>query len=631
MSANKKNKNDSLRRRKFLKAIGLLTTPAIVPINTAKAIELAGSAAITENSKKTAPPYHKPWRALHLNQVKVSGAIGTCINHTIDHNLLALDPEVFLEPFRSKTLRGEGYSDYIGLGKLLDAAVRFAAYTQNEKVLQLKNKLIGQTIQTQEADGYIGTMVKTSRMWKLWDVHEIGYIILGLTTDYQFFNTASSLRAAKKLADYVIANWNSKPKDWQSWGQLGIENNILQLYRVSLDRRYLNFVTEKLNLPAWRIDLDLNTIGKTHMYTDIDMCLAQFDLFAITSQQSLLQSGKLAAQFLLDRNGAVVTGAAGLWESWNTDQGGRKYLGETCATAYQIRLMDKLMQMEGNARYGDMMDRMLYNALFAAQSPDGRQLRYFIPMEGERVYFKHDTYCCPNNFRRIVADLPGMIFYQTANGVAVNLYSTSEANIQLSSKISLTLRQQTSYPATGNIKLDIEPSEPASFSVALRIPAWCNKAVVKINGTAHQQKIVAGSFLQLERHWQPGDQVTLQLPMSLRLVAGRVRQAGRVAVLRGPQVFCLNPQQQKQLANTDAADLTNFIIDPDSLELINEGEPVLNSVSCKVKMGDRLLTIGKPMELKLTPFPDPEGKVVYFRIPDLAAAQPDELLKGNMH
>jgi hypothetical protein len=100
--------------------------------------------------------------------------------------------------------------------------------------------------------------------------------------------------------------------------------------------------------------------------------------------------------------------------------------------------------------------------------------------------------------------------------------------------------------------------------------------------------------------------------------------------MRGPQVCCLNPAQNTTLQKKDAADLTNFIIDPGSLKLLPDDTAVHSGGwTCSVKMGDRLLTIGTPMQLKLTTFPDPEGKVVYFRVPDLSVAVPDELLRGD--
>ncbi len=148
-------------------------------------------------------------KALDLRQVKVGGEIGRRIDVTVNNNLLALNAEKdFLPPFRAKNAR-EGY---IGLGKLINAAVRFAAYTNNGKVLALKKHLVDEAIKMQEPDGYIGMMAAPDRMWGLWDIHEMGYIIFALTSDYHYFGEKRSLDAARKAADYILgAGRGSRP------------------------------------------------------------------------------------------------------------------------------------------------------------------------------------------------------------------------------------------------------------------------------------------------------------------------------------------------------------------------------------------------------------------------------------
>ena len=86
------------------------------------------------------------------------------------------------------------------------------------------------------------------------------------------------------------------------------------------------------------------------------------------------------------------------------------------------------------------MERTIYNGLFAAQSPDGRQIRYYSPFDGPRAYFDKDTYCCPNNYRRIVAELPAMVFYRAHGGVAVNLYESATATIGLPGDNKISVR-----------------------------------------------------------------------------------------------------------------------------------------------------------------------------------------------
>jgi hypothetical protein len=135
--------------------------------------------------------------------------------------------------------------------------------------------------------------------------------------------------------------------------------------------------------------------------------------------------------------------------------------------------------------------------------------------------------------------------------------------------------------------------------------------------------VQAGTFFEAVRKWNPGDEVTLELPMSWRLVKGRQRQAGRAAVMRGPQVFCLNPTQDATLAKLDGTDLGHLALDPDSLGTPIRSDAVrTGGLACKVsawKPGFGLAAKAG-YELILTEFPDPGGKATYFRLRDFSAA-----------
>ncbi len=631
------DKIHSAKRRSFLKTVGILGGSTLF-CQFAWASEKEREKGLAEDpfsagsgTGMTAKDVFKP---LDFRQVNVGGEIGRHLDITVNNNLLKLDVDNdFLLPFQLKNQEGKGFSDYIGIGKLIDAAVRFAAYTKNEKVLAMKKHLVDELIKTQEPEGYIGIMVKEYRMWRLWDIHEMGYIIMGLASDYHFFREKSSLLAAEKLADYILDRWPTMPENWQQFGAAGLDSNILALYSETQNERYLNFCVRQRALPDWKPDMTKggNALLKGHVYTDLDQCLAQFELFHIQPEERLLRPGKQAIDFMTKGDGMTITGSVGHWEEWDNAQEGRGKTGETCSTVSQIRIFDAFLRLEGNSLYGDILERMIYNALFAVQSPDGRQLHYFTPLEGNRIYFRKDTFCCPNNFRRIISHLPAFIYYQSSKGVAVNLYSPSETTIALKGEITLNIRQETEYPNDGKVVIHLNPSQPARFLLQLRIPQWCNKTTVSVNGKPWKEPIVSGKFLSLDREWNAGDQVILDMPMSFRMVLGRKRQAGRAAVMRGPVVFCMNPAQNDSLQKKDAADLNSYMIDPNSLNLIpNDSTVHPKGIACTVDANERTFSLGnRDFVFKLTEFPDPDGKVVYFRIPDFSVAVQDELLSGS--
>ena len=574
---------------------------------------------------------------LELSQVKVGGEIGRRINVTVKNNLLALDADKdFLPPFAEKKRTG----GYIGLGKLIDAAVRFAAYRPDDEVLALKRHLVTSVIEAQEADGYIGMLAADHRMRGMWDVHEMAYLIYALATDYQYFDEQRSLTSARKAADYILEHWAELPADWDNQTGIathvsvtGLERAMLNLSRLTGDRRYLDFCVNQRALPAWDLGILIGRrpLIEGHIYAYLCRCLAQLELYRDMPDERLLRPTRRAIDFLTQGDGMTITGGCGQWEIWTNDQDGRGELGETCATAYQIRVYDNLLRLKGDSYYGDLMERTIYNALFAAQSRDGRQIRYYSPFEGPRVYHPGDTYCCPCNFRRIIAELPSMVYYRDDQGMAVNLYTPSQAEYSLRDGLKVAVRQETDYPNSGRVVIGVNPSRAAEFALRLRIPAWCATAEVTVNGQAFG-KASGGDFFTVRRLWQTDDQVELEMPMDWRLIRGRRRQAGRAAVMRGPSVFCLNPAQNDRLAAQDGADLGRITLDPQSLAEPLADESVRpDGIACPVQAWKPGYAVKRPgdLSLRLTEFTDPGGKAIYFRLQNLDVAVEDELLHGD--
>jgi DUF1680 family protein len=271
-----------------------------------------------------------------------------------------------------------------------------------------------------------------------------------------------------------------------------------------------------------------------------------------------------------------------------------------------------------------MMERSIYNALFAAQSPDGRDLRYYTAFEGEKKYFHGDSYCCPNNFRRIIAELPLMIYYtKPEGGLAVNLYTTSSANTHFADGTKVTVEQNTDYPNSGQITLQLKLSKSRNFPLALRIPAYAKNTSVKVNGTPVNENVTAGEFFTLDRKWKSGDKIEIDFPMDFRLIEGRKRQSGRVAVMRGPLVYGLsretNPTVDPKKSRSYQT-LEKITLNPSSMVLTSDTTVRQNGTACKIGAWGTgfVSTSGKnSYELLLTEFTDPNGVIIYFRLPDV--------------
>jgi DUF1680 family protein len=560
---------------------------------------------------------------IDASELMLGGEFGRRIEASIYNNLFKLDWEGdFLHLFRS---RNANVSTYVGLGKVIDSAVRFAHHTRSPAVVDWKDTVIGELLKTQDSDGYIGTFPLDLRMWYVWDVHEMSYIVMGLTSDYLCFGDDRSLEAARNLMDYMILQWQRYPgreiggENLSYWlVATGLEQAVLGLYRITRDRRYLEFCIINRELPQWNEPIVVGRHGRIegHVYGYLARCLAQQELFRILGDETFLEPSRNVLDFVTQKDGMAISGACGQSECWNDRQDVDGHLGETCASAHFVYFLDSLLRLEADAYYGDLMERIIYNTLFAAQSPDGRRLRYYTPLEGVRRYFGRDAYCCPGNYRRIIADLPTVVYYRTAGGLAVNLYTPSKLTTRLEAGPRVTLEQQTDYPGSGEVVLTVNPARTTHFPLKLRIPAWCRQASVRINAGEVSSTASGGAFLTLEREWSPGDTVHLSMPMEWRAVRGRANQSGRVAIMRGPLLYCVNPDLN---GGAQSVESSPVLVAASSIQ-----DPLRVTVSgvefdaCRVRAWTSTGSAGAAAETEflLTAFPDPGGTATYFAAQD---------------
>ena len=577
-----------------------------------------------------------------LRQSELSGEIGRRINDLVYRNYMELDlGRTFIEPYRSRPFT-EG-NHYIGVGKVIDAGSLFAAYTGSLHVKEQTSRLIEDVIATRDADGYVGTYKPEPEAFqnhRNWVLHEQEYLLLGLARNWLVTGNENSLQYARELGDYVIKTFSKDTKP-EEVCTAGLPEAFLVLYGCTGDARYLKFAAEIrhgngnseikcASLRDWKQTFDTRP---AHVYVMLARCYAQTELFRYDGQPSLLEMSKYMRHELLRPGGGLnVVGSASDGEYFSYTQNGAGTIGESCVTAYLLRWLDSLMRLEGDLRYGDIMERSIYNALFAAQEPEGRKLRYFTPLTGPRAYFEQDGFCCPGNFRRIVAELPQKVYYRyTDHGIAVNLYTASKTTLELEPGISVTLIQETDYPNSGHVVFYVMPSEESAFALRLRIPRWCRSATVTINNESPTSVPAGKTNYELCRTWKKGDTITLELPMRWRLVKGHQLQEGKVALMRGPIVYCLGTIQNEEILKK-YPNFNGVVVDPASLGE-PEADPLFRPDGKKVKATARVEAAGAwskgaPHEtLTFTEFIDPTGIVTYFHVLELDKSVEDELVE----
>ena len=229
----------------------------------------------------------------------------------------------------------------------------------------------------------------------------------------------------------------------------------------------------------------------------------------------------------------VVPGSGELGDSLNTTHASF----ETPCGAYgHFKAARYLMSVTGDSRYGDSMERVLYNTVLGAlpMKPDGTSFYYAdYNGNGSKAYFEYKCPCCSGTLGQIVADYAINTYFTGARGVYVNLYTPSELHFRQNGR-AIGLSQTTLYPLDSSIEIAITTETPQTFSLGLRIPVWAGPATtIAVNGK-HQNGPKAGTFHEIRREWHDGDRIALVLDRPLRLEAVDEKHSDLLAVMQGP-------------------------------------------------------------------------------------------------
>ena len=605
-----------------------MTANAKFMFRTCAAAAAAALAAASCGGADLGMSRNDEWRSVPVDKVHLNGFLGHRIALTATNNLMKIDLEKdFFKPFREKKSKG----GFIGLGKLLDGAAYLAKYTGLPEVVARKDEIARALAETQEPDGYIGYFAPEARLGTLWDLHEIGFILQGLVSDWELFGSARSLEAARKAADYVMRRWPEMPDGWEfnyitdRETTLGLAHGFIRLARATGEVKYLDFAKNERALMDWDAPIVLGR-GKMiygQAYGYLGTALEQLEIFGRDADPKLLRASFRALDFMTKGDGLLIDGTGGIAECWTNDQDGEGCVGETCMIAFQFLFYDRLLRLgQGDAALlGDLMERLALNALPAAQSRDGRRLRYYTPLNGRRKYFRTDAYCCPNNFRRAMGRMPGYVYYEKDGAVLANLFEDSTAQLDVGTA-KLSLKCETDYPTSGRVRYTLEPDRPAQFAFMFRLPRWCKEPKVEVNGKRVTYPCAPGEVMSLPRVWKKGDRISLDFPMETRCVKGRKRQSGRFAVMHGPLLYALDSARVNGMEDRHPLDVaTVIVLDPAQLVFKENADggrarPGGTAIATRTNVLDYGMGVGpNDPEILLTEFADEDNSLTYFRTP----------------
>ena len=489
---------------------------------------------------------------------------------------------------------GRRYNDS-DVYKWVEAASNVLATREDADLKTNVDDVVAAIAAAQDGDGYLNTYVTLECPDKKWtnlgQLHELycaGHLIEAAVAHHRATGEETLLDVATQYADHIDEVFGPDRKSGYP-GHEEIELALVALYRETGTNRYLDlaefFVNERggensrfkreldqhQRIAGERVDVyerlycedgeydgrysqdhapvreqdtvEGHAVRATYLYSGMA------DVAAETGDESLVDALETLWQNMTERR-MYVTGGIGSSsenEGFTTDYDLPTHdaYAETCAAVGNVFWNRRMLELTGDARFGDVLERTLYNGLIAGVSLDGDEFFYVNPLASEGGHHRRgwfDCACCPPNVARLLASLDQYVYLKDDDALFVALYLSNRVETEIGGT-GVELEQETEYPWDGTVNVDVAVEEPVSFDLRLRLPGWCDDPSVAVNGetvdvTANERD----GFVSLARRWRDGDTVTAEFPMEVRQVRAhpRVRPSGgRVALRRGPLVYCV--------------------------------------------------------------------------------------------
>jgi DUF1680 family protein len=440
-------------------------------------------------------------------------------------------------------------------------------------------KLIDEVVAVQEPSGYLNTYYqddrKSLRMLPQTqttghELYNIGHMLQGAIAYYRATGDRRLLEAGIRFVDdFLIPNYGPAPKKPIVSGHPEIEMGLIELYRITGDRRQLDLAgyilqgDKRIALPERRTiymfsgtSFTERTKMEGHAVRAMYACCGATDYYLETGDPAYWQT---LNRLWNDTTTTKMYVTGGVGSRSDGEAFGDAYelpnfraYGESCAAIGNLMWNWRMLAVTGDAKFTDVIERALYNGINSGMSLDGTLYCYrnplaFDPSSGDKIRNPwYDVTCCPPNLERTFGSLPGYFYSSSADGIYVHLYDNSELNWRLENGVGLKVTQKTSYPWDGRVEITVTPAEASEFTFYLRIPGWADHAQVAVSGKG-MTGATPGQYLPIRRRWSPGDVVQLLVEVLPQVVEANPRVAddsGRVAIQRGPLIYCLEEIDQ---------------------------------------------------------------------------------------
>jgi DUF1680 family protein len=417
----------------------------------------------------------------------------------------------------------------------------------------------------QDADGYLNTWYqsqpRSQRFSNLAYGHEmycLGHLIQAAVAFARTRGDGRLLDVARRFADLVVREFGPAGRAVVC-GHPEIEMAMVELYREIGAPAYLDFARAFVDRRGRgvlgpgrfgaayyqdRLPFRSTPVPEGHAVRALYLMAGAADVAIETGDSGLLDAA-LRQWTAMAAGKTYITGGVGarhegesFGESFELPPD-TAYC-ETCAAIASVMASWRLLLATGEGRFADLIERTILNAVLVGVSQDGRSFAYDNPLDVRTTHPREPWFeiaCCPPNVMRLLGSVDQYMATGDDAGIQVHLYGS--ATIDCGGR---SIRVATDYPADGRIDVEIVAADATPWALSLRIPGWCRDARLSVNSEPIAATAGDAGYVSVRRVWRAGDRVRLILDVSPRLTVADARVdavRGRVAVERGPVVYCL--------------------------------------------------------------------------------------------
>jgi len=390
----------------------------------------------------------------------------------------------------------------------------------------------------------------------------------GLIDAHQFARDPMALRVLDHATDAVLPYLPAKALSRQemearphpniafTWDETyTLPENFFLAYKRSGNARYKQLAERFLEDDTYFDPLaeGKNVLPGLHAYSHVNALSSASQAYLVLNSEKHLRAARNGFDFVLTTQ-SFATGGWGPNETFRVPGSGElaDSLEKThasfetpCGAYGHFKICRYLVRVTGDSRYGDTMERVLYNTILGAKPlrPDGTSFYYSdYNNDASKFYYEQKWPCCSGTFPQITADYGISSYFRSSDGIYVNLFVPSRVSWRVGSA-RYTLEQQTRYPNSPEVNILLRGERPEKFAVYLRVPGWAgNATAIAINGKRYAEPVQAGSFAVIEREWKDGDRIEYTLDMPYRLESIEPARPNIMALLHGPvTLFAIDP------------------------------------------------------------------------------------------